>query len=410
MSRTRDLWFTTGRRSEDGERAKTARHPDMGGDRDAKRYLAIWIDPEGRERTKAFAKKGDADRFGTRMESDKLRGEYIDPHAGRTTVDALARKWLSLREVGTGTAARYRSCYTLHIEPVLGKRHAGKVSVSDVAAWSKSLASQPGNRTLALVILTGIFDLAVADKVRRDNPVRNEIVGRVKRQPVTRDSWTAGQIQRSADALSAEYHDVPLAAAGLGLRQGEVFGLSLDDMDPAAGLVHVRRQYARRGTWKLPKGGKVRNVPLPPGVLALAQAVEPVEVTLPWENEDGTLGDPVTIRLLWSRNARPLESWWWHRYQWKGVIAALGLPVAHENGMHALRHWYSTTLLDNGVSLAAVMEFMGHSRESAPLAVGVYGHVTPEAYEAARITVDSSLFGLRPIRSDGTVTELRRAQ
>ena len=42
------------------------------------------------------------------MESDKLRGEYIDPAAGKVKVGTLAAKWLHLREVGTGTAARYR--------------------------------------------------------------------------------------------------------------------------------------------------------------------------------------------------------------------------------------------------------------------------------------------------------------
>ena len=84
--------------------------------------------------------------------------------------------------------------------------------------------------------------------------------------------------------------------------------------------------------------------------------------------------------------------------------------VARRDGMHACRHWYSTHLLDNGVSLAAVMEFMGHSAESMPLAVSVYGHVTPEAFERARQVVDKALFGLHPVQDHGTVTELSRAR
>jgi hypothetical protein len=48
------------------------------------------------------------------------------------------------------------------------------------------------------------------------------------------------------------------------------------------------------------------------------------------------------------------------------------------------------------------MEFLGHSRKSAPLAVGTYGHVTDATFDAARRAVDSSLFALRPVQDDGT--------
>lgn len=420
MARVKDLWYRS-RRDENGQRVKTKRHPDLGGNPDAKRWLAIWL-VNGRERSEACRTEKIAKAYGTRMEDDIARGEYIDPATGRVTIGELAAKWLSLREIGTGTARRYESCYRLHIAPVFGDRPAGTAPASDVAAWSKSLAAQPGTRNLALVILTGIFDLAVADKIRRDNPAKSDIVGRPALTRVHKDAWPARTIHVVADSVGAEWHDLPLAAAGLGLRQGEVFGLGAEDIDHEAGVVHVRRQYSRRGTWKLPKGGKVRDVPLPRGVAALVGnspssrtlADRPesmsVSVSLPWEAEDGTIGDPVTVQLLWARGGRPVESWWWHRFQWKQAIAAAGLPAERANGMHALRHWYSTALLDNGVSLAAVMDFMGHSRENAPLAVGVYGHVTPEAYEAARQAVDKTLFRLRSVSSNGTVAELGTAR
>lgn len=74
----------------------------------------------------------------------------------------------------------------------------------------------------------------------------------------------------------------------------------------------------------------------------------------------------------------------------------------------ALRHWYaSALLLDAGVSLAGIMEFMGHSREGKPVTLGVYGHVTPETFQQARDAIDRNLFRLRPVRSIGTRTERR---
>jgi hypothetical protein len=61
MARTRDLWKNPARRGH------------------GKRWLAVWIAPDGREQTRAFAKKVDADRHGAAMEADRLRGVYVDP-------------------------------------------------------------------------------------------------------------------------------------------------------------------------------------------------------------------------------------------------------------------------------------------------------------------------------------------
>jgi hypothetical protein len=58
-----------------------------------------------------------------------------------------------------------------------------------------------------------------------------------------------------------------------------------------------------------------------------------------------------------------------------------------------------TTLDNGGVSLADMMEFMGHSRKGQPITIGVYSHVTDETFERARQAAPG-----------GTVTELRAAQ
>ena len=429
MARAKDLWWTTGKR---GEKHKTARHPDSAGDdkerrkqlQDAKRYLAEWRDPSGHIRTKAFANQKTAKAYADDKEADARHGEYIDPAAGQVLIDPLARKWLRLREVGASSATRYESCYRIHVAPVFGQRQAGGVKPSEVAEWSRTLAGRPATRHLALVILTGIFDLAVADKARRDNPARSSVVAKPKRQRAVRaDPWDAARILAVAAACGV-HESAVLIAAGLGLRQGEDFGLGLEDFDLGAEVVHIRRQVARvAGTgyvFKLPKGGKERTVPLPRGVAALVsskvKADIPTRVTLPWLNEDGSHGKPVTVQLL---GGPPMPNTSWDRQVWKPALVAAGVIPAYtgrryaadgKQGMHALRHWYSTHLLDNGVSLAAVMEFMGHSRESVPLAIGVYGHVTPEAYERARQVVDQALFRPRLVTSDGTATERKQAR
>lgn len=399
----------------------------MGGDPDARRWLGVYSDPDGKERSRAFASQKRAIAWVTQMAASVERGDWADPALGRGLIDPLAVRWLALREVTAGSRQRYESCYRLHVKPAFGSRPAGSVRPSEVAAWSASLAGHPATRRCALVILSGIFDLAVADGARRDNPARAAIVARPGRPaPLARDGWDAARVRAVARACG-QYEALALIVAGLGLRECEGFGLSPADFDYGAGTVTIRRQLTRRkgGTAaKLPKGGAERTVPLPAGVAELARrwtAQHPSEpVTLPWLTEDGTAGEPVTFPLMFrlasGRHVTPLA---WERQVWKPALARAGVippfggqdfPAAREHGMHALRHWYSTTLQDGGVSLAGVMEFLGHSRRSAPLAVGVYGHVTEETLEAARRAVDRSLFSLRPVTPDGTVTERRLAR
>jgi hypothetical protein len=111
---------------------------------------------------------------------------------------------------------------------------------------------------------------------------------------------------------------------------------------------------------------------------------------------------------------------------WKPALTAAGLipqpsrdgrgelkyAAAPHDGQHAARHFFSVTLQDGGVSLAGVMDFMGHSRRGKVVTVAVYGHVTEETFAQARAVIDAKLFRLRAVESgsSGTVTELRPAR
>ena len=113
MAHTKDLWWRTVRH-QDGtkERVKSARYGK------GKRYLAVWIDPDGRERSRAFTKKGDADRHGAAMETDRVRGEYMDPNAGKVLFRELADRWFRSLVVDPASEIHYRGIYERHVRPV----------------------------------------------------------------------------------------------------------------------------------------------------------------------------------------------------------------------------------------------------------------------------------------------------
>ena len=104
MARVRDLWH-------DKNRRKTARHPDNGGNKDAKRWLALWIGPDSEEHSKAFAKQSDAQKYATAMEADALRGiRYADPRRGAITVRSTGKAFLpSMLHLRPNSADTYAS-------------------------------------------------------------------------------------------------------------------------------------------------------------------------------------------------------------------------------------------------------------------------------------------------------------
>ncbi len=77
MSRVKDLWHSTVTATgPDGrpvkERRQTSRHPDQGGNPSAKRWLAVWLEPGGKEKTMTFARYADAERYIKRVDSARL--------------------------------------------------------------------------------------------------------------------------------------------------------------------------------------------------------------------------------------------------------------------------------------------------------------------------------------------------
>lgn len=73
------------------------------------RWRARYLGPDGRERSKTFDRRADAERFLTGIEHSKLVGSYIDPDDGRVTFAVYAKEWLATRVHRPATQARVES-------------------------------------------------------------------------------------------------------------------------------------------------------------------------------------------------------------------------------------------------------------------------------------------------------------
>ena len=75
---------------------------------------------------------------------------------------------------------------------------------------------------------------------------------------------------------------------------------------------------------------------------------------------------------------------------WRSAVEAAGIIPTRATGMHALRHFYASALLDAGESIKALASYLGHSDPGFTLRF--YTHLMPASEERTRNAIDN-LFG-----------------
>lgn len=365
------------------------------------RWDVRYRDPGGVQRKKSFLRKADADDFEDDNNSKMRRGLYIDPKAGRVTFKQVAEDWMEAQTHNRSTRQAMELRLRLHVFPVIGKMPVAQIKPSNIQALTKQLEPlAPSYRRVIIVNTSSILSAAVADGLMATNPAA--AVKRPKVEPRVIKPWPKAHVHAMYEALPDRWNIVAILGAGLGLRQGEMFGLSPDDVDFLGGKVHVRRQVKVFGDGSMayaePKGAKVRTVPLPRSVqdeLAAYLVRFPAKtVTLSWDGKvkPGTPkpGTAVTVPLfLTNRESNALNRNYFNAKVWKPALVAAGIEATRDNGCHALRHYYASMLLSGGATIKAVSEYLGHA--DAAFTLRTYTHRMEENDDNARKAVDAAL-------------------
>ena len=195
----------------------------------------------------------------------------------------------------------------------------------------------------------------------RDWPTLRQL--RVRRDKTLPDVLSVEEVRRLIAAVRTPPNRTYFwTVYSLGLRLGEGLNLQVRDIDSARMMVHVHRG----------KGAKDRYVPLPSSTLTMLREY--------WV----THRHPVWLFPATGRDHRqatradgPME-----RSSVQGALRR----VVHELGLrkmisiHTLRHSYATHLLEAGVNLRLIQQYLGHSSLQTTM---VYLHLTKVSHERA---------------------------
>jgi integrase/recombinase XerD len=202
--------------------------------------------------------------------------------------------------------------------------------------------------------------------VTRDWPTLQRL--RVRREKKLPDVLSVDEVRQLIGAVRTLHNRTYFwTVYSLGLRLGEGLHLQVGDIDAARMMVHVHRG----------KGAKDRYVPLPSRTLTM-------------------------LREYWVRHRHPL--WLFPATGREHRQAALAdgpmdkssvqgamrrvvrdLKFRKAISIHSLRHSYATHLLEAGVSLRLIQQYLGHS---SLLTTMVYLHLTTVSQEQARAKIE----------------------
>jgi len=347
------------------------------------RWQARYRDPMGRERARNFTRRLDAERFLSLIEADKLRGQWVDPEAGKITVGEFAERWYATTvSLKPKTRAGYRSLLDSRVQPYLGPfqlRHIDPLVVREWIADLSAAGISASRIRQARNVLHAVFTLAQEASLVARNPVEG-----VKTPPLPssdRRYLATNEVQRLAASMPSPHDVLTQVLAYTGIRFGEAAALRRSRCDLSASRLHIAESLAEVGGdlhFGPTKNHRQRSVVVPATVRdLLAHHLD----TLPPEPD---------ALVFTSPTGRPLRYSNFRNRVWVPATTAAGLT---DLDIHELRHSAASLMIRAGADPKLVQNQLGHA--SISITYDVYGHLFPDRLDELGEDLDRLLRGTR---------------
>jgi integrase len=340
------------------------------------RYVARYIDPAGRERSKSFTRRKDAEAYLTEIEAAKLKGTWVDPAYGRTLFrDWHDEWWAGVVNLRPSTRFRDEGYLRRYVLPRFGELPLEAIRQRDVRGWVAWLLAQgfaPATVVKAYQLLNKVMTAAVDAGMLVQSPCRNVPLPKVEHEEMR--FLNPAEVAALADKIHLRYRSLVFVGAYGGLRIGELAALRRSRVDLAAGIVDVAEttiELKGRVAFGPPKTkASRRKVSLPASVVEeLAE-----HLRAPGRPTDFVFRAPGGATLRVSN---------FRRNFWLPAIHAANLDGLR---IHDLRHTAVALWIAAGASPKEVAQRAGHT--SVSFVLDRYGHLFPEADTALRTRLD----------------------
>ncbi len=346
------------------------------------RYQARYRVADGRERTKTFKRKTDAEKWVTTEQAKQITGDWVDPRRAKMLFGKWAGEWMAARSgLAPKTRAVYGSYLKTRMMPTFGDVPLIRIRPIDVQRWIADLEQHlaPSSIRPTYVLFRQIVESAVDNNMLRTSPCVRIVLPRI----VVDDDMpilNPDEIEHLADAITPRFRAFVFVAAYGGLRFGELAALKRGRVDMSAPSVRVVESVTDvegHLVWGPPKSNRMRRVALPTfmrEVFAqhMADHVEPGTDAIVFPD---TQGGPIRNGNFRLNTFAP-------------AVTEAGVPRVTP---HGLRHSCASMLIAAGATPKAVQKHLGHA--SATITLNRYTHLWPDALDAPMDALNS----LRPV-------------
>ncbi len=293
---------------------------------------------------------------------------------GRVTVGSYAAEWQSRRTWAPATHDRIEREMRRYILPAFEHRPLATLRRPHIEEWAKNLPLAASSARIVFETLSSMLAAAVDDDRIPRNPAKGARIPKVEAAPFV--PLTSDEVGAIAQGAADHVRAAVILAAATGLRQGELFGLSLDRVDFLRRELRVDRQL-----WTPPRGAPVLKAPKSANSYrTVALSTMTVETLSAHVAEHGTGNDG----LVFHTNARPVGRSMASKY----VRLAVRAGGLEGYTWHDLRHHDASVLFSHGVSPALVAERLGHDVKTL---LATYSHVIRADDDRVRAIVDAEL-------------------
>jgi integrase len=345
------------------------------------KYRARYRDDAGREHSRHFARKADAERWLDEVTASRVTGTYSDPKAGRVTFGRFYAEWSPRQVWAPGT----EKAMTLAAESVtFWDVPMRSIRRSHVEEWVKRMQTKPRGEKRPIGLAPGtirtrfnnvaaIFRAAVLDRVISVDPSKGVTLPRVRRAEAAMTIPTTAQVGALLRAAEGSFSAFLALAAFAGLRLGEAAATQVGDIDFLGRLLHVRRQVQRRDGGGVdirpPKYGSERTISIPDHLVTV----------LARHLEERRLG--AVAGSAWLFEGEPGQPPHQNTvgYRWRRTCSGAGVSGFK---LHDLRHFYASGLIASGCDVVTVQRALGHRSPSVTL--NTYAHLWPTAEDRTR--------------------------
>jgi integrase len=332
------------------------------------RWQVRYRDALGQSHTapSTFDTKSEAAKQLALIETDLVRGQWLDPNLGKISFAEWTAEWRATTvNLRYSTRVRDEHILAAHVLPAFGHRKLSEIDHLTVRAWVAALCAKnlaPATVVKAAQVLAKIMRTAVDAGLIATSPCDRVPLPHIERREMR--CLTPEEVAALAEAMDPRYRPLVLLGAYSGLRAGELFGLRGYNVDPIRGRVDVVEivvDVEGKLIFGPPKtrAGR-RSVPLPSAIAGEIGA----------HMAEHGVGPQDFVFSRADRGAVRLNVW--RTRFWLPAVERAGLGHVR---IHDLRHTAVAMWIAAGASAKEVAVRAGHA--SVVTVLDRYGHLLP---------------------------------